>query len=128
MPLGCCPFFHQAVEDAFRVCGELWGGEAGLASPASDATPTDGGDAFLAPSTNTGTDSSGSDTFSETWEDESGGEFADVSEWTQKQVSRLGGTNTVKQVDTCQEMKFPAKQVVLVNELNFRRMKRVYIG
>ncbi|CAM9526160.1 unnamed protein product [Pylaiella littoralis] len=80
---------EKAVEDAFRVCGELWGGEAGLASPASDATPADGGDTFLAPSTNTGTDSSGSDTFSETWEDESGGEFADVSEWTQKQIETL---------------------------------------
>lgn len=55
----------------------------------SDATSTDDG-VFLAPSISTSTDLSSKDTYSETWEDESDGEFTDVSEWTDKQVSGLG--------------------------------------
>lgn len=76
------------------MCGELWGREEGLISPISDATPTDGG-AFLAPSVSTDTTwSSSKDAYSETWGGESDGEFAEVLEWTDKQVSERAWTET----------------------------------
>ncbi|CAM9517294.1 unnamed protein product [Ectocarpus fasciculatus] len=80
---------EKAVKEGFKVCEGLWGRGEVITfpdSPSSDGTTTDD---FLTPSTSAGTDVSTNETCSESWEDETHGNFADVSHWTHKQVDTL---------------------------------------
>ncbi|CBJ25871.1 conserved unknown protein [Ectocarpus siliculosus] len=82
-------YLEKAVKEGFKVCEGLWGqGEAITFpnSPSSDGSTTDD---FLTPSTSAGTDVSTNENGSESWDDETHGEFADVSHWTHKQVDTL---------------------------------------